>query len=123
MYLLDTNAIIDYLDNKLSEKGILFMDKIELPQISIASRIELSILPNATEKHIKITQQYIDYCKVYDLSETIVLKIIELRRKYKIKDFDSIIAATALVNNLSLVSNDKGFLNIKNLRTINLYEL
>ncbi len=60
--------------------------------------------------------QYISYCSIIELSEEIVLKVIEIRKKYKIRDFDSIIAATALVHNLSIVTNDKDFLNIKKLK-------
>jgi predicted nucleic acid-binding protein len=119
MYLLDTNAVIDYLDEKLSSKGNLLIDEIVFPQISIATRIELSILPNANEEQIEIMQQYISYCKIYELSEEVVLKIIEIRKKYKIRDFDSIIAATALVYNLAIITSDKDFMNIKGLKIIN----
>lgn len=119
MYLLDTNAIIDYLDNKLSLEANLLMDDIRIPQISIATRIELSILPNADESQIEIMQEYISYCKVFELTEEVVLKIIEIRKKYKIKDFDSIIAATALVHKLILITSDKDFSNIKSLKIIN----
>jgi predicted nucleic acid-binding protein len=123
MYLLDTNAIIDYLDNKLPEKGNLLIDKITTPKISIATRIELSILPNANENQISIMKEYVSYCEVFELTEDVVLKIIEIRKKYKIKDFDSIIVATALVNGLTVITNDKDFLNIKNLKVINPYNL
>jgi predicted nucleic acid-binding protein len=119
MYLLDTNAVIDYLDEKLTSKGNLLIDEIVFPQISIATRIELSILPNANEEQIEIMQQYISYCKIYELSEEVVLKIIEIRKKYKIRDFDSIIAATALVYNLAIITSDKDFMNIKGLKIIN----
>jgi predicted nucleic acid-binding protein len=57
MYLLDTNAIIDYLNNKLSSETNILMDNVSIPQISIATRIELSILPNADEKQIEIIYQ------------------------------------------------------------------
>jgi predicted nucleic acid-binding protein len=119
MYLLDTNVIIDYLDNKLSFEANLLIDDIRIPQISIATRIELSILPNADERQIEIMQEYLSYCKVFELTEDVVLKIIEIRKKYKIKDFDSIIAATALVYKLILITSDKDFSNIKSLKIIN----
>jgi predicted nucleic acid-binding protein len=119
MYLLDTNAVIDYLNNKLSLEASLLMDDIAIPQISIATRIELSILPNADEEQIGIMQEYISYCTVLELTEEVVLKIIEIRKKYKIRDFDSIIAATALVYKLILITSDKDFSNIKRLKIIN----
>nr|WP_315198772.1 type II toxin-antitoxin system VapC family toxin [uncultured Flavobacterium sp.] len=119
MYLLDTNAIIDYLDDKLSFEANLLIDDIRIPQISIATRIELSILPNADERQIEIMQEYLSYCKVFELTEEVVLKIIEIRKKYKIRDFDSIIAATALVYKFILITSDKDFSNIKRLKIIN----
>ena len=119
MYLLDTNAVIDYLDNKLQLEASLLMDDIRIPQISIATRIELSILPNANERQIEIMKEYISYCKIFELTEEVVLKIIEIRKKYKIRDFDSIIAATALVHKLTLITRDKDFCNIKRLKIIN----
>jgi predicted nucleic acid-binding protein len=118
MYLLDTNAVIDYLDDKLSLETNFLMDGIEVPQISIATRIELSILPNANENQISIMNEFISYCKVFELTEEVVLKIIEIRKKYKIRDFDSIIAATALVHKLILITSDKDFGNIKKLKII-----
>ena len=118
MYLLDTNAVIDYLDDKLSLETNFLMDGIEIPQISIATRIELSILPNANEKQISIMNEFISYCKVFELTEEVVLKIIEIRKKYKIRDFDSIIAATALVHKLILITSDKDFGNSKKLKII-----
>jgi predicted nucleic acid-binding protein len=123
MYLLDTNAIIDYLDNKLPEKGNKLLDQITAPKISIATKIELSILPNASAEQVEIMNQYISYCQVFELTQEVVLKIIEIRKKYKIKDFDSIIVATALVNKLSVITNDKDFLNIKSLKVINPHTL
>ena len=85
MYLLDTNAVIDYLNNKLSLEASLLMDDITIPQISIATRIELSILPNADEEQIGIMQEYISYCTVFELTEEVVLKIIEIRKNIKLE--------------------------------------
>ena len=43
-YLVDTNVIIDYLENKLPENAIGFLDSLEM-QLSIISRIELLAWP------------------------------------------------------------------------------
>lgn len=118
MYSLDTNEIIDYLNNKFSAETNLLLDNIGIPQISIATRIELSILPNADEKQIKIINEYVSYCTVFELTEKVVLKIIQIRKKYKIRDFDPIIAATALVHKLTLITSDKDFSNIRKLKII-----
>lgn len=42
-YLIDSNAVIDYLAGKLPEKGKQFMDSIvdEIPNISVITKIEV----------------------------------------------------------------------------------
>jgi predicted nucleic acid-binding protein len=58
------------------------------------------------------------------MDEAIVNKTIEVRSLYKIKLPDAVIAATALQNELVLVSrNTKDFKNIQGLEVINPYGL
>jgi len=42
-YLIDTNAVIDYLGRKLSEKSMTFMDSVIdlVPSVSIITKIEV----------------------------------------------------------------------------------
>jgi len=62
---------------------------------------------------------FIDEANIIGLSQAIVNKCIEIRRERKIKTPDAIIAATALVNNLILVTSDSDFQNISDLQLIN----
>ncbi|MFO7826441.1 MAG: hypothetical protein R6V72_21070 [Cyclobacterium sp.] len=39
-YLIDTNVVIDFLDNKLPEAGSLWIETVA-PQISVITRMEL----------------------------------------------------------------------------------
>lgn len=56
----------------------------------------------------------------YNINNEIISETIFLRKQYKIKLPDAIIAATALVNNWILVTiNTKDFEKIKNLKFIN----
>ena len=41
-YLVDTNTVIDYLENKLPEESLKMIDNIEI-QFSVISRIELLV--------------------------------------------------------------------------------
>lgn len=43
---------------------------------------------------------------IIDLEEDIILETIQIRKKYNIKLPDAIIAATCLVNNCSLITNN-----------------
>ena len=42
-YLIDSNAVIDYLGNKLPAKGMEFMDSVidEVPNLSVVTKIEV----------------------------------------------------------------------------------
>ena len=42
-YLIDSNAVIDYLMDKLTRKGMDFMDEVvtEVPNVSIITKIEV----------------------------------------------------------------------------------
>jgi predicted nucleic acid-binding protein len=122
-YLIDTNAIIDYLDSKLPEKSNQLLDDIKF-QLSVISRIELLAWQKATDQQLKILNDFINVSSVFDISEAVILKSIDVRRNYKLKLPDAIIAATALVNNLTLVTrNINDFKAIANLNLLDPYLL
>ena len=122
-YLIDTNAIIDYLDSKLPEKSNQLLDDIKF-QLSVISRIELLAWPKATDQQLKILNDFINASSIFDISEAVILKSIDVRRNYKLKLPDAIIAATALVNNLILVTrNINDFKAIANLNLVDPYLL
>ena len=54
-------------------------------------------------------------CNEISLTDEIKEKTIEIRKKYKIKLPDAIVAASAIVNNLPLITADKGFNQIEEL--------
>jgi predicted nucleic acid-binding protein len=117
-YLLDTNTTIDYLDNKLPIHSTELIDKITI-YISVISRMELLVWPNASIDHLQILNLFIKASVVYNLDEAIILKTVELRKTYKIKLPDAIIASTAIIHGLILISrNLKDFNKITDLKTI-----
>jgi predicted nucleic acid-binding protein len=60
----------------------------------------------------------------YQLNDIVISKTILLRQQHKIKTPDAIIAATALIHNLTLVSrNTVDFKSISGLKVINPYEV
>ncbi|HAB54415.1 MAG TPA: hypothetical protein DCE80_19915 [Ignavibacteriales bacterium] len=60
----------------------------------------------------------------FGLSEDVVSKAIELRKNYKLKLADAIIAATALAHTLTLVTrNTNDFKKIKKLNLLNPFEI
>ena len=76
-----------------------------VPIISIISKIELLGF-NGTTAAMELTEDFVNISTLLDVSPEVVDKTIELRRQYKIKLPDAIIAATALVHNLTLISRN-----------------
>jgi predicted nucleic acid-binding protein len=124
-YLIDTNAIIDYLGNKLPASGMVWMSHIidDIPNISVISKIEVLGF-NASDEHYEIISCFINDCCIIDMSDNVVEKCIEIRKNYKIKLPDAIIASTALAQNMVLITrNISDFKNIQRLKVVNPHEV
>ncbi len=123
-YLLDSNVIIDYLLNRLSPKILenLYKHRNVTCFTSIICKIE--ILGHESAYNNQVVNEFINDASIIDLDSLIVDKTIEIRRKYKTKIADAIIAATCLVHKYILVThNMKDFRNIENLELIDPYEI
>ncbi|HRE57727.1 MAG: type II toxin-antitoxin system VapC family toxin [Candidatus Kapaibacterium sp.] len=124
-YLMDTNVVIDYLGNKLPASSMDFMNDVidAVPHISVITKIEVLGF-NAPEQHYTILSDFINDAIVFDLSNNVVEASIVIRKKYKTKLPDAIIAATALVYDLIVISrNISDFKNIDGLKVIDPHSL
>lgn len=122
-YLIDTNVVIDYLDNKLPDKANRLIDSLSI-NISVITRIELLSWSGADGNQTDVLETFINDSQTFSLDEPIIKKAIEIRKTYKTKLPDAIIGATAMVHSLTLISrNIKDFNNITGLDIINPYEL
>jgi predicted nucleic acid-binding protein len=118
--LIDSNVVIGYLDNKLPAKGMEIMGVIidDTPNISVITKIEV-LRFNAPATSYAILKEFIDECVILELTDMIVDKTIAICKSSRIKLPDAIIAATALVNNLSLITrNISDFKNIAGLELL-----
>ncbi|MCC6515601.1 MAG: type II toxin-antitoxin system VapC family toxin [Chitinophagales bacterium] len=121
-YLIDNNVIIDFAQNKLPRQSVSFLIDIidNEPKISIINKIELLGFANT----IKPIIEFVNASIIYDLDDAVVNKTIELRKKYKLKLPDAIIAATAIVYKLTIITHNlNDFKNIKSLKLIDSYLL
>ena len=120
--LLDTNCVI-YLIKGGLEKNVEqnLRDATALGfNISVISQIELLGYDFSTIDIKSKTEKFVNQCIILPLDNEVVAKTIELRRLYKIKLPDAIIAATAIVFNFTLISrNDKDFEKIEELNYFN----
>jgi len=120
-YLIDTNVAIYYFGLALSEESEKFMDMIlgEKYSISVINRIELLGFERLHVNESDALSAFISNSNIFDLDEDIILETIQIRKKYNIKLPDAIIAATCLVNNCSLITNNiKDFDKITGLHVV-----
>ena len=115
-FLLDKNAVI-YLIN--GEQTVLDLIDNKSVAINFVVEIELLCWPNMTIALQKIINNLLKEIQYFDYSHRIKQSTIEIRKSTKLKLGDALIAATALEYDLTLVSADKSFSKIQDLRLIN----
>jgi len=125
-YLLDTNVVINYLDASLPITGMQFLNKIidEEPIISIITKIETLGFNFKSWEEKNTMEFFIDNSHIININDYIVKTTITIRQNYRVKLPDAIIAATAIVYSLTLISrNSKDFKDIKGLNFIDPHNL
>jgi predicted nucleic acid-binding protein len=121
MFTLDTNCliyyfkgetkVIDLIQNLIIERAPLF--------ISIITKVEVLAYPQITPKEEKIFLEMMKNMILIEFDEKLTNFVVNLRRKYKIKLPDAIVASTALYTNSTLITRDvKDFSKIKELNIL-----
>lgn len=118
MYTLDANAIIYYLSGETATVALITeaQDRGEILYTPTIVRLELLSKPDITqEEHAAITQ-FLTACRHVHLDSAIADIAADIRRLYKLKTPDSVIAATALFTGSALVTrNARDFKRIPSL--------
>ena len=123
-YLIDTNILIyhtkgsqitiDFIGNLIAQHSF---------NISILTKIEFLGWDKHTPDGFEKCKQLIELANIYPVDEDIANKTIESRRKTSIKLADAVIAATAIMHNLKLVTRHvDDFKGIEGLEVINPFE-
>jgi len=120
-YLIDNNVISHYFSGLFSEMGMGFIAKEidKTPNISIITEIEALSWIAADKNKEKIVREFVKDSNVLGLTSAIVSRCVMIRRNQKIKIPDAIIAATAVIHNLTLITSDRDFDNILGLKIFN----
>ncbi len=125
-YLWDTNTAIYYLQQQFPLNAEQFIDdllKTELPVISAITEIELLCWKTANENDLQLLHSFINDAVVIELEQPIKTKTAEIRKLHSIKLPDAIIAATAIVYDLILVTRNTGdFKKISGIKIANPFE-
>jgi len=121
--VFDTCAIINLLDRQcdLSSLGI-NIDQARL-LTSVIVRMELLSKRNITDDDELYIREFLDELIIVPLDETIEQKAIEIRRTVPIKLPDCIVAATSIVLNAVLLTDDRHLLDLSwpGLKTQNIF--
>ncbi|TKT91958.1 type II toxin-antitoxin system VapC family toxin [Dyadobacter frigoris] len=126
-FLMDSNVLIDFVAQTIPEKGFLYVQNIIDNEFLIPTVVKIEVLGfngNFPELMSKM-REFVSLATLLPLEDLVVDETINLRRNSKrIKLGDAIIAATALVHQLVLITrNTQDFKNIPGLSFINAHEL
>ena len=106
-YLLDTNILIYYFNDSMPETALdfdhIFRDSFN---ISVISKIEFLGWRSFHEQQYPVAKNAISSAHIFHLTEEIIERTISLRRKYSVKIPDAIIAATAIENDLTVLTRN-----------------
>ena len=110
-FLADTNALI-YLLNGNSCMTPYLQKRLSF---SVISEMELLSFPGITQQEEDSIKSLLQDCTELSISSEIKKQTIEIRKKYRIKLPDAIVSASAIVNNIPLITAYKGFRQIAEL--------
>ncbi len=123
-YLIDTNVIIDLFEGRLPQNAAIWVDNLVISgnaTVSVINKIELLGFNSSPETYQNLVN-LINMGTLLSLTDAIVDETIALKKIKRIKLPDAIIAATALVHNLKIVSHNTGdFKNITGLTCLDPY--
>jgi len=118
-YLIDSNIIIYHLNAESIATNFL-KDNLENLYISRLTFIEVlsfDFTDNEKEQVIELLKKF----EIIDTSDEIAIKCIENRKLKKIKLADNIIASTAQVNDLTLVTRNVKDFNSLDIQILNIF--
>ncbi len=124
-YLLDSNVLI-YLEKGISNPAVLdFLSEATAENTLISVVTEIEVLGfgfSSSDDQLRMEELVAD-TNVLPLDSAIAQKAIIVRRQRKIKLGNAIIAATALVHSLTLVTNNtQDFIGIDGLVIVNPFD-
>ncbi len=112
-FVLDTNAVLYLLGGKIIPTDVPDGDFY----VSVVTELELLSYPKLSIAEEQTVRKFLNEINVVELSLEVKNETISLHKRYSLKLPDSIIAATAILMNASLVTRDKKLIKISSLKT------
>jgi len=91
------------------------METFMLPTVVVVELLSYELL---TDEDRKAIGRFLDRARISDLSMMIALEAAALRRRYKLTTVDAIVAATAQYHREPLISRDRAFQKIPDLKLL-----
>ena len=111
----DTNPLIYLLDGNRDVAR--FLDNKQI-YLSVITELELFGKPNLSVQDAEIIEVLLNGCFITDVNQEIKRIYREIKQEHAIKLPDAIVAATAIYLDMPLLTFDRGFKNISNLKLI-----
>ena len=111
-YVLDTNIFILLFNNQLDET---------IPQghlgFSVITEIELLSFAGLSTDDEQSIRQSLQALERLSLDQAVSQQTVVLRRQYRLKTPDAIVAASALIADAVLITNDRQLLSLDGVKT------
>lgn len=114
-YLIDTCAVVKYLDEILPPEAISFMDALvdDDCKVSFITKIELLVWNPPSNEDIRVREEFLAGSEIHYINDEIINEAIQIRKTTHIRLPDAVIAATAIHNDYVLLStNDNDFIKV-----------
>ncbi len=123
-FLLDSNPIIYYLNQQLPPAGRAFVDQLTIDgaAYSVMTRLEVLGFRMLPDQRLRSERMLALFAEL-PIDDPVIETAITLRSTLKIKAMDALIASTALIHNLPLVThNSRDFQAIAGLTLIDPFQ-
>ena len=114
-FLLDTNAILYILGGDEALSTLLYNERL---YISVITEMELLSYKNITVREKQQIKNFLSDFEIINITDAVKDRAIEIKKDSHLKLPDSIIAATAIVLDISLVTSDKQFKTVTDLNLL-----
>ncbi|GHV81161.1 hypothetical protein AGMMS49944_29520 [Spirochaetia bacterium] len=104
--VFDSNVVIKYINKKPGFIDIKTQYTGEQRHISVITKMEVLGFPGISAAEKELALEFLQTVRIIPLTEKVEAEAIEVRRKYRPKLPDAVIAATAMVLDASLLTGD-----------------
>lgn len=113
--LVDTNIALYLLGGDATLAETLQQKTLHL---SFITELELQAYPGLSESEALSVREFLADCVIFDLNAEVKALAVRLRREYRLKLPDALIAGTALYLKIPLMTADHGFQKVDELSLV-----